>query len=354
MSAGMEPLDRRSEAWQMMNGFGSVDRLLQLAGDGDAMVRWFALESPGELLAAKGRVDAGTIEAAEEVEQALRDNDPYVEQAALDLLCRLGTPGRERLLRLIRSEEAAFWTLCDWVGRNGEKAIEKLMTLIVGRDKELSAAALLVIGKLARRAAPWLADLLSSGEERTRLKALCSLLELGDGAVPYLRAVEEEGNEPAKALVKAAIAGLENVRLESSQAQGRTRFQRITCLDEDLELAMLREQTASADRQKQFLAFQELIRIGDRALPTLIECLRNGDPIQRRRACESLRDMAPEKARDALRDALSDQDPKVRQNAVRALIRISRQADPEALSEMRSDASRAVRRIVREAMGADT
>lgn len=139
MSAGMEPLDRRSEAWQMMNGFGSVDRLLQLAGDGDAMVRWFALESPGEL-AAKGRVDAGTIEAAEEVEQALRDNDPYVEQAALDLLCRLGTPGRERLLRLIRSEDAAFWTLCDWVGRDGEKAIEELMAFLVGRDRELSAA----------------------------------------------------------------------------------------------------------------------------------------------------------------------------------------------------------------------
>jgi hypothetical protein len=182
---------------------------------------------------------------------------------------------------------------------------------------------------------------------------LLALLELGVDSAPYLHAVEWEYGGSMSDLARMVTAGLASIQPERHQTQDWMRFQRIKCMPADLQLAMFREHTTSADRQTQFLAFQELVHMGDHGLPTLIEHLRTGDSIQKRRACESLRDMAPEGAREALRSALSDQDPKVRQNAVRALIRIGRKDDRGVLRGMRQDVSCAVRQTVMEKEGCD-
>ena len=57
--------------------------------------------------------------------------------------------------------------------------------------------------------------------------------------------------------------------------------------------------------------------------------------------------LSSEPARDALKNALTDVDTKVRQNAVRALARLG---DFSALNALKRDRSRAVRRTVREVL----
>jgi HEAT repeat protein len=65
-----------------------------------------------------------------------------------------------------------------------------------------------------------------------------------------------------------------------------------------------------------------------------------------------LRDAAPGQARAALRDALADEDVKVRQNAVRALSAIGDPADTLAVASLLTDGARAVRRTARSEIAA--
>jgi hypothetical protein len=126
-------------------------------------VQWFALEALTGI-AARENVRAAAIEITEAINRALRHKNEYVEQAAHDLISRLGRHGRERLLRRIYGEEAAFWAIFNWAVSTGEAATEELVAYIVGPNRELAAAAMLVVGKLARWAAPQLSGLLTADD----------------------------------------------------------------------------------------------------------------------------------------------------------------------------------------------
>jgi HEAT repeat protein len=266
-----------------------------------------------------------------------------------------------------KPKQEAFWTLRDWVEAQGEAGIETLIQFVHGNDTELRSAALLVMGKTARLAAPELVELLSDADENIRIEALSALLEMGEGAVPFLKEAVESKQEPAcmpreaesrteAGLAQRALDGLERLRMnkDSRTLLPSLRIARLIAMGEKLALPMLSQQFKSVDKKTRFFAAKALSYIGQASVPIFIDSLSSSDANIRRRACEALRDISPPEARDALKKALTDVDVKVRQNAVRALARIGNPDDLEAIRPLLSDESRAVRKTVRETLKRET
>ena len=364
---------RRQAAWRLMiGGTGTINELLKAAKDEDKVVRWFALEAiranidtclersrRDEYIADKHLVsEDGFTDVNHAAEKLITDEDEYVRQAALDLLSESRERGIARLLQFVMKEDAsklnqeALWTLRDWGEAQGERCIEILARFIRSNDIELRKAALLVMGKIVRLAAPKLIELLADADEDIRIDALSALLEMGEGAVPFLREVVENKQKPSCMLAQRALDGLKNLR---TNKDWRTilpslKIARLIAMGETLALPMLSQQLKSPDKKTRFVAAKALSYIGQASVPIFINSLSSSNTNLRRRACEALRDISPPEARDALKKALTDTDVKVRQNAVRALARIGNPDDFQALRPLLSDESKAVRRTVREAL----
>jgi HEAT repeat protein len=392
---------RRQALWTLMiQGTDAITELLKATDDEDKVVRWFALEAiranidyrykdvppfpkghPSFLKASpfekggKGGIwgFGGFTDVNRVAEKLITDEDEYVRQAALDLFSEIGERGIARLLQLVMKDDAskpkqeAFWTLRDWVEAQGEAGIETLIQFVHGNDTELRSAALLVMGKTARLAAPELVELLSDADENIRIEALSALLEMGEGAVPFLKEAVESKQEPAcmpreaesrteAGLAQRALDGLERLRMnkDSRTLLPSLRIARLIAMGEKLALPMLSQQFKSVDKKTRFFAAKALSYIGQASVPIFIDSLSSSDANIRRRACEALRDISPPEARDALKKALTDVDVKVRQNAVRALARIGNPDDLEAIRPLLSDESRAVRKTVRETLKRET
>ena len=340
---------RRQKVWAaMILGTEVHEELLRAADDEDNVVRWFAFEA----LAANADPGVDRARLASVAEGGISAIDEYVSQAALDLLCRAGKPGIAHILGLIGTHPAALWTLENWVETEGEAAVEEFVYHIQNSDSQLRGAALLVLGKVARFAAPRLAELMCSPEEDIRLRALGALLEIGQGATPFLQETLQSGREPACTLSRHALQALERDSADRQPAVPLPQIARMTAMEENLAMPMLCHQLELPDKKIRYMAIKALSHFGRAAVPTWIDLLGNRSVEIRRRACEALRDMAPEQARAALQKGLLDEDTKVRQNAVRALARIGHADDLRLLPSLLSDASRAVRRTVRETLEA--
>ena len=336
---------RRHRAWHRMAlGETQIDKLLTAVCDDDGAVRWFAVEALAQA-AARGTVDADLVRSI--AEDCVDDDCEYVAQAALDLLCHCGEHSLQRLLKVTRSPSAVMWTLVNWAENHGEAALDFLVRHLRGSDWQLRGAAMLILGKIARTATPRLIRLLSCEDESTRLRALCALLEVGEGARADLQTAAGAG-EPGRSLATRALKALDRTVFLRSRAAPVPRLACVMALEEDLALGMLRVLLDLPDRTTRYLAAAALTQIGESAIPLWIELLADDRSEIRRRACEALRDSAPEAARSALRKALVDGDVKVRQNAARALGRMGGRDDLELLRRLTADRSRAVRSTVRE------
>ena len=348
---------RRRAAWTLMiQGTDAIGELLKAMNDEDEVVRWFALE------AIRANIDAGYIDDEHLVsaaEKLITDEDEYVRQAALDLLSESGKLGITRLLQFVTKDNAgklnqeALWTLRNWSEVQGEASIEMLMQFVHSNDIELRNTAFLVMGKVCRLAAPKLVELLADADENVRIDALSSLLEIGEGAIPFLRKSVESEQKPSCMLAQRALDGLKRLRINKDlrTTLPSLNIARLIAMGESFAVPMLNQQFKSVDKKNRFFAAKALAYIGQAAVPVLINSLNSSDANLRRRACEALRDISPPEAGDALKKALNDIDVKVRQNAVRALARIGNSDNLEAIHPLLSDKSKAVRRTVREALG---
>jgi len=347
---------RRRAAWSLITQrTESIDELLQAANDADEVVRWFALE------AMRANIDGEYVDSKHlvpVVEKLATDENEYVRQAALDLLSEISEHGIASLLRFVmkgdagKSNQEALWALIDWIEAQGEKGIKMLLEFIRSNDIELQNAAFLVIGKVVRLAAPKLIELLDDTDENIRINALTALLELGEGAIPFLQPIVENEQKPSSILAQRAFDGLKRLRISKDlrTTLPPLNIARLIAMGESFALPMLSQQLKSADKKTRFFAAKALAYIGQSAVPVLIDSLSSSDTNIRRRAAEALRDISPPEARDALRKALTDTDIKVRQNTVRALAKIGNPDDLEAIRSLLSDESKAVRRAVREAL----
>ncbi|MBM3235859.1 HEAT repeat domain-containing protein [Candidatus Poribacteria bacterium] len=367
---------RRRALWTLMiHGTDSITELLKATDDEDKVVRWFALEAiranivpllqeteffpKNHVLEPFASLEGKLREGSVSMEKLITDEDEYVRQAALDLFSEIGERGIARLLQLVMKDDAskpkqeAFWTLRDWVEAQGEAGIETLMQFVHSNDTALRSAALLVMGKIGHLAAPKLIELLSDADENIRIDALNALLEMGEGAVPFLKEAVESKQEPAYMLAQRALNGFERLRMNKDLRilLPSLRIARLIAMGEELVLPMLNQQLKTPDKKTRFFAAKALSYIGQAAVPIFIDSLSSSDANIRRRACEALRDISAPEARDTLKKALTDVDVKVRQNAVRALARIGNSDDLEALRILLSDESKAVRKTVREALG---
>jgi len=342
---------RRQTAWRLMIcGTNAIGKLLKATNDEDKVVRWFALE------AIRANIDDERMVSV--AEKLITDDDEYVRQAAFDLLSESGERGIARLLQLVTKADAgqlnreALWTLRNWVEAQGESGIEMLMYFVRGNDTELQNAALLVMGEIARLAAPRLIELMSDADENLRINALSALLEMGEGAVPFLETAAKSEQPPSSMLAQRALDGLKRLRAGEGfrTVLPSLNIARLIAMGETLALPLLGQQLKSADKKTRFVAVKALAYMGQASVPILIDALNSSDVNLRRRACEALRDISPPEARDALKNALTDTDVKVRQNAVRALARIGNPDDLAALRPLQSDTSRVVRRTVRETL----
>jgi HEAT repeat protein len=362
-------------AWtSMIHGTNAINELLQATNDEDKVVRWFALESIRAnivpLLQETEFFGKNSVSMEHVAEKIITDEDEYVRQSALDLFSEIGERGIARLLQLVMKDDAskpkqeAFWTLRDWVEAQGEVGVETLMQFVHGNDTALRSAALLVMGKATRLAAPKLIELLSDSDENIRIEALSALLEMGEGAVPFLKEVVESKQQPAcmpreagcrteAGLAQRALDGFKKLKAneELRTVLPSLKIARLIAMGEEFALLMLNQQLKTPDKKIRFFAAKALSYIGQASVPIFIDSLSSSDANIRRRACEALRDISAPEARDALKKALTDVDIKVRQNAVRALARIGNPDDLPVLYPLLSDESKAVRKTVREALG---
>jgi HEAT repeat protein len=339
----------------MVQGTDATGELLKAASDEDEAVRWFAIE------AIRTSVDDRYVNGKHVVstaEELITDEDEYVRQAALDLISESGRQGIARLLQLVPRDdetglgEEALWTLRHWVDAHGEPGVGILVQFVQSNTAGLRDAALLVMGKVARLAALKLIELMSDPDEDIRINALSALLEIGEGAIPFLRTAVESRREPACTFAQRALDGFRRLRANEHlrTVVPLSKLARLMTIDESSALPMLNKQLRSADKKARFIASKALVYIGQASVPILTDSLGSSDTNLRRRACEALRDIASPEARDALREALTDTDVKVRQNAVRGLARIGNPDDVSALRSLPSDQSKAVRRTVKEVL----
>ncbi len=87
----------------------------------------------------------------------------------------------------------------------------------------------------------------------------------------------------------------------------------------------------STDQDTSSLALGDLIRMGRRSTPILLEALTNADPRTRRLAAEGLAEIADPTSADALFQATQDSHPEVRARAATALYILN---DPRALNAL--------------------
>ncbi len=188
----------------------------------------------------------------------------------------------------------------------------------------------------AHRVAGCVASLLSDDEVAVRAAALTTLLELGAGAEPYLRAAP------------CAAAAIVSVLAEGHADRGWPRAVALaTALDDDTAPYALAVHLDSGDGKARYFAAQALVACGRMGVQILVDALSHAHVTVRRRACEGLRDAASAAVGPALLGALKDADVKVRQNAARALAVIGSAEGIDALRPLLNDAAKAVRATVR-------
>ncbi len=320
--------DQRQLTWRsMVQGRPTADQLTHP----DAAIRWFAAESLA------GQTTDNPIA---QLQLLLFDNDEYVSQAAADRLCQNGGAGLERLLDDIDKSPSglAFWAVQAWAGAGGTATIDTLVHYLRQGDPPQQRAAQSLLARLTGPASSHLTGLLSSDREDLRLTALSALLEQGEGARHIL---ETAGG----GLAQSALRALD--RLDTPGGLPPRAVALAAHLDLVHAVPVLVHLLQSPDGKISYLAAQALTALGSVALPPLTDLLASPRTTVRRRVVEILRDVAAPESLPALRQALDDEDIKVRQNGVRGLARLGELSGLEALCQ---DPAPAVRRAVRQAL----
>lgn len=365
--AAMRLVEPLSGWWDVPEDAGAKFAALLDAIDRNAVV--FDLRPAATSPAKSGYVPSATEralasgegrESTLDARVGLSNADPFAAQAAADAL--VATPeGRTQLLQRVGGPggplaELALWTLAaapDAVGGALEDAVigEYAQRLRAGTDAEQRGAAR-VLRAVAHSAETYLVALLGHDDARVRAAALTALLELGRGAEAILKATAQ-GEEPARSVATGALAAIATVfAAEQNPSAPPRAIALASALPANLATDALACHLDCGDGKARYFASRALCVSGSYGVAALISALTHPHPSVRRRACESLRDAAPGQARAALRDALADEDVKVRQNAVRALSAIGDPADTLAVASLLTDGARAVRRTARSEIAA--
>ena len=307
----------------------AVDALTRALDDKDATVRDFAASGLGDVLTALGDGSASYWPTTgKELQAALKDGQPRVRRSAAYALGAFGpvaAPVRDELI-------AAAGDLSPIVRQNAAWALGRL-----GKEAGEDGVA-------------QLSNLLKDDEPLVRRDALHALGEVGNptahSAVPAM--LKTAGAETDAVVRKAAVEALAHLVGKEDR-------------DNAAELYPLLQ---DKDSETRFNAAIVLGVIGGReavkALPTLVEALKDQDPHFQELAAAALQNLGPDAAPAvaALGDALTNaKAPKVRDNAALALAHIgpaAAEAMPQILQALQynetDDRYNTVRRYAAEAL----
>lgn len=351
-----------------------------LLRDGDRDVREYAIVALGLI---------GGEYAVDELLRLLKDEDKDMRRWAATALGELGDARALGELIKISLKEADSWgrrrAISALAKLGGEGAINALLPLLKGEDKELRLFAAQALGKLGdERAVNELSPLLKDGDRDWRRRAVDALGELGgeravDALVPMLKDEDHRvrvDTVTALGLIRSERAVDELLPLldrknlankmsyselcaEAALALGR--IGSVRAVDELVNVLRSENKLISESKIQPFPSddvrprvISALARIGDeRAVAALLPLLdiRHDDPIMRKSAAKAIAEIDDSVLAVGLVRALADEDELVRSNAVQVvgyyvrdeqmLHELARLAAEDPSGEVRSQADEA-------------
>jgi HEAT repeat protein len=199
-----------------------------------------------------------------------------------DAIVQLGSRAVPALIDALRDDDTRIrQAACTALGQIGDpSAVPALIACWDQRD--ISHAATNALVQIGKPAVPALIEALTSPSNPVRIAACTALGQIGDtAAIPALRVHAEIMGEAWKALAKlggTSMALQEAVRMLADQSQWG-----VLCC------ALTSDQVRDA-----------IVQLGSRAVPTLIDALRDNDPRIRQSACTALGQIGDASAAPAL------------------------------------------------------
>jgi HEAT repeat protein len=384
-----------------LEGEKSVDAIAPLLEDPDPRVRLHAVKTIGSLSAP---ADDDKQPAASRpppvaggaglLVPRLRDNDPGVRRATIDILAKVGDRNCVEDLRALEDDpdagivEAARQALVsigeravgpdiqslshkdvgtrlaalETLIRQGKAVVLPLMALLEHRNPAVRVLVTEILGSIADpRALPGLVTALADRDRRVRLAAIAAIGKLGTQTAEMLLldALESGDTEivdtAARALVRAGAAASHHIieLLRAPSPDLRARAARILGqIKEPLSLAPLVNALKDSDEWVRAAAAHALGGLLDpAAAEPLINCLRDGHPPVRAAAADALGQLRDLSAAEPIMPLLQDSQASVRAAAVRALGRIGDNVTVEPIIGLLDDSERDVRVAAIEALG---
>lgn len=266
------------------------------------------------------------------LEQALEDAEPWVRYFAAISLGQLAIPATLTQLGRVAASDAATQVrvaAIEAIGTIGGDAAIDLLKPLALNSGDSGLAALRVLGNARSGAVvSTLRDAARSPDVARRLAAVEALAKCGvEDAVEPLQWAASADDDPAVASAAfTALASIANQNSSGSRSAVRAAIRSL------------------ADPGRRADALTVLGRLAPSAIPLVAESLTADDPHERRGVVEVLGRLTHPAASACLQKALSDADPIVRRDAVRALSRFGTRGLARRFSTMaESDVSAAVR-----------
>ncbi len=276
--------------------------------------------------AALGRLrDARAVPA---LISALQDDNPFVVQEALTALGRIGDPAAlPALTNLAIGDKSGYWgydaveTIAGW----GEEAAPHLAQLMLCEDVQVADAAAVRLGANGALVADEIVKMLDDKSPHVRMRALMVLAATGDTKhAARIRAVLDDGDSSVRSTAAFALA-----RLVASEGRGASTEDAQTPAEAEGQGATVPEGAAKAAEGTPGLSEDGLVFVG---------LLDDEDPEVRVQGLVGLANLKETAAGAAVRAALKDAHPSVREAAIRTTGAIGDRESADLLCEiMESD-----------------
>jgi HEAT repeat protein len=297
--------------------------------------------------------------ALPQLQEAVKDPDPYVHWFAVQALVQMGEAALPELREALKNPDRDVRSAAARaLGEMGEAALPELREALKNPDLDVRSAAAGALGQMGEAALPELREALKNSDRDVRSAAAWALGQMGEAALAELRealkdpdgyvrgsaagAVGQMGEAALAELREALKDPVRYVRGSAAWAMGEMGEAALPALPELLEALK------DSDRYVRSAAADALGQMGEAALPELREALKDPDRYVRASAVRAMGEMG-EAALPQLLEALKDSDGYVRSSAAWALGQMGEAALPE-LQEALKDPDRDVRGFAAKAM----
>ncbi|MEX0819302.1 MAG: HEAT repeat domain-containing protein, partial [Pirellulaceae bacterium] len=291
----------------------SVDKLIELAFDKDAVVRRSALR-------ALRQIDPPQDKTMPLVIRILEQGDVSVILPAMQSLAEQGRDAVPRLREALKHEKAQYWACVALaeIGPDAAEAVPDIRRVLTANDPDVRLEALVALGEIGAASKPAVPAILALAEkdpfQHVRYAAVYALGKIGgnSSATALLRRGMDSDDEFLKTISAWALARTNPTNRELvAEAVGLivNAFQ-----SEDVHVRQ-----AAARAMVEFDADREVIA------PLLVKALEDKDPTVVANAIDALASLGP-KALGHIDDALANKD--LRHYAVRLIARLGREAEP--------------------------